>query len=217
MNVKPNPTWVEDEAIWEDAKAAVVPHWNEYDEPWAVVATVYQQMGGRVKGKRVAVQANFGPKGWTPKGRSSGFFRPNGPLIRVDPKGVVPNPPTWTSEDPMQAARLFVGFNVGNKPTYKLEQLVSLVRSVRKKQEAKPDSTFLAQQGIYTGKDGTSVHEDGAQVIILNTDGIPATDFRGQMIELAETIAERFRQEEVILEMQRGGMSELTMGVAPPP
>jgi len=44
------PQWVEDEDIWEKAKDAVEPHWDEYDEPYAVVTHVYQQMGGSIGG-----------------------------------------------------------------------------------------------------------------------------------------------------------------------
>lgn len=41
------PAWVHDEPTWERAKAAVLPRWNDYAEPWAVVAHVYHAMGGR--------------------------------------------------------------------------------------------------------------------------------------------------------------------------
>lgn len=40
------PSWVTDEAAWERAKAAVKDRWDQYDEPWAVVAHVYQNMTG---------------------------------------------------------------------------------------------------------------------------------------------------------------------------
>lgn len=40
------PAWVKSEAIWDRAKAAVEPNWASYSEPWAVVAHVYEQMGG---------------------------------------------------------------------------------------------------------------------------------------------------------------------------
>jgi len=38
------PAWVEDEAAWGKAKAAVEKNWGSYDEPWAVVAHVYDNM-----------------------------------------------------------------------------------------------------------------------------------------------------------------------------
>lgn len=40
------PAWVADEALWEQAKRRVRPHWAEYRQPYAVVVHVYQQMGG---------------------------------------------------------------------------------------------------------------------------------------------------------------------------
>lgn len=44
-----NPAaWVQDEAIWEQAKAEVLPDWGRYDQPWAVVTHVYERMGGRI-------------------------------------------------------------------------------------------------------------------------------------------------------------------------
>jgi len=41
------PAWVRDEALWERAKLSVRPYWDNYDQPWAVVASVYENMGGR--------------------------------------------------------------------------------------------------------------------------------------------------------------------------
>jgi hypothetical protein len=38
-----------DEAIWEKAKAAVKKNWDDYDQPYAVVAHVYRSMGGKTK------------------------------------------------------------------------------------------------------------------------------------------------------------------------
>lgn len=40
------PEWVADEATWEKAVAAVKPKWDDYEEPYAVVAHVYKKMGG---------------------------------------------------------------------------------------------------------------------------------------------------------------------------
>jgi hypothetical protein len=41
------PSWVDDEAAWDRAKEAVRPKWDSYDQPYAVVAHVYQQMTGK--------------------------------------------------------------------------------------------------------------------------------------------------------------------------
>lgn len=42
------PSWVKDEDTWQEAKDQVEPYWDRYDDPWAVVAYVYKQMGGEV-------------------------------------------------------------------------------------------------------------------------------------------------------------------------
>lgn len=43
------PAWVANEATWERAKKAVEPRWGNYSEPYAVVAHVYENMGGTIK------------------------------------------------------------------------------------------------------------------------------------------------------------------------
>lgn len=43
------PEWVASESTWERAKKSVEKNWEGYDEPWAVVAHVYKQMGGGMK------------------------------------------------------------------------------------------------------------------------------------------------------------------------
>lgn len=45
------PSWVANEGIWEEAKAAVDPDGEgaaKYPDPWAVVTHVYKRMGGVV-------------------------------------------------------------------------------------------------------------------------------------------------------------------------
>lgn len=44
------PASITDESIWEKAKEAVKPRWDEYEEPYAVVMHVYEKMGGGFKG-----------------------------------------------------------------------------------------------------------------------------------------------------------------------
>lgn len=50
---KGNPSsWIADEEIWNKAKKAVRKRWKKYKEPYAVVAAVYKDMGGKVKKKK---------------------------------------------------------------------------------------------------------------------------------------------------------------------
>lgn len=146
-----------------------------------------------------------------------GSFRPNGKLQIVgNRKNLEANPAAWESEEGTLAARLFVGFNVGDKPTYTVDDLVSIVRGVRERQFRSPDSSFLVQKGIYTSrKTGDVVEEDGAQVIILNLYGASAKEFTAEMAELAEAIVHAFHQEEVVVEIQQSGITKKTFGVVP--
>jgi hypothetical protein len=41
------PGFVDDEDAWDRAKASVKKHWNDYDEPYAVVMSVYKKMTGK--------------------------------------------------------------------------------------------------------------------------------------------------------------------------
>jgi hypothetical protein len=156
---------------------------------------------------------------WGPKTGPTGSFRPNGPMrfIKLD-GGPSPNPIGWNALGPSTvSARLFVGFNVGKKPTWSIDDLVTLVRQTRQRQKRRPDASFVAQKGIYShtkkGKRPVVVEEDGAQVLIINLPGESAAKFRANMVALAERIVKEFQQAEVVLELQRGGLVEETMGI----
>ena len=157
------------------------------------------------------MQVNPGPASWSsPHGRGS--FRGRGPFYG---KTATPNKVDWASDSPMLAARLFVGFNVGSRPTWNVDQLVELVERVREDQGEKPDASFVAQRGIYTSSvDGETVTEDGAQVIVLDLE-TPEAQFKEEMVQLAEVIARDFEQELVIVEFQKGGLVVQTFGVTP--
>ena len=47
-----------DEKLWERAKQAVAPYAHEYDEPWAVVMSVYKKMLAAKKQKARATKSS---------------------------------------------------------------------------------------------------------------------------------------------------------------
>jgi hypothetical protein len=102
-----------------------------------------------------------------------------------------------------EAARIFVGFNVGGTPTHTLSQVADAVYEIRKRQGASGDASLLLQRGIYES-DGERVDEDSAQVVILNLTG--EKNFTAHMLALAERLREQLSQERVIVEMQKGGV-----------
>lgn len=148
-----------------------------------------------------------------------GSFRPTGELLFVGDRDslnfALTNPPKW-DDKPLTSARIIVGFNVGDKPTHTLDDLVKIVLRVREAQGADPGATFLSQKGVYkheTTKD--VVVEDGAQVFILNFERIKWKKFRDQIVELAETIAAELKQEAVIVEFQKNGVTKASCKVLP--
>jgi len=160
---------------------------------------------------------NPGPFYWNPgHPHPSGGFRPAGQLETYG-KPYHLNPEDWSSKKTI-AARLIVGFSVGNEPTYSMEDLIPIVTRVRRQQAGNPSASFVAQRGVYQHYDGkTVVTEDGAQVFIINLDGSSEARFKRQMVELAEVIAAEMQQEAVIVEIQVNGISKITMGVSAPP
>jgi hypothetical protein len=126
------------------------------------------------------------------------------------------NPAAWADKGPTYTATLFVGFSVGDKPTWTMDYLIRLVKRVRIKQVKHPDSSFLYQKGIYTHEsNGKVVTEDGAQAIILNVPPMVRKHvvFRRHMIKLAETICRDMKQETVILRIDKNGVLDETIGV----
>ncbi len=147
-----------------------------------------------------------------PHPHASGSFRPHG---RLEHHGAHPNPNLWEAEQTI-AARLIVGFSVGDVPTWSLDDLIPLVRELRESQVGDPSATFVAQKGIYRHRDGSGVvTEDGAQIFLINLSGASLAEFTGQMVALAEEICRRFQQESVIVEIQVNGISQKTIGVGP--
>jgi hypothetical protein len=103
------------------------------------------------------------------------------------------------------AARLFVGFNVGDTPTWDLDDLMAIAQDIRKQQGQRPDASYITTKGVFTHKSGLMVEEDGAQVIVFAVDEAPK-QFVENMGVVAETVVNAFGQEEVFLEIQKNGI-----------
>jgi len=146
-------------------------------------------------------------------------FTPEGPLYIVDDKGGL----HLTGEDsaivrakknPIEriprgglSARLFIGLNVGSKPTYTVKQIIDETVKIRKRQKALPNASFLSQKGVYThAKSGKIVRENSVQIILIDTVGTPIMQFEDEVKELGTELRARFKQESVILEIQKGGV-----------
>jgi hypothetical protein len=107
-----------------------------------------------------------------------------------------------------RAARIFVGLSIKGRQTYSLAYLVSLVREFLRKRKFPEDSSFLSQRGVYTHQDShKTIEEDSAQVVIINM-GSPESKFKKTIVSLGEHICKIMRQDSVIVDYQKNGISE---------
>jgi hypothetical protein len=146
-------------------------------------------------------------------------FRPHGPLYLID-DAAAPSKRRSAKEDRIEdwgagglAARIFVGLNVGDKPTYTIQQVVKATKEIRRQQGVLPDATFIAQKGLYTEPSGSIVEESSVQIIIFDSEGSTIEAFGEKVVQLARGLRERFNQDSVIVELQRAGVSQDVMAV----
>ena len=170
----------------------------------------------------------------------------NGKMFRFTPQGEVvevgsadewytrshrDNPIRRSTPGGSQGGRIIVGFNVGIKEKWKVDDIVKLVYKIRRKQvedaikvkDAFPHPqggdvgiTFLTQMGIWqTVRDKKAYPERGAQVIIMNIIREKKARFRKDMVDIAEEMVVRLKQNAVIVEMSNKGVVTETIEVGP--
>ena len=151
-----------------------------------------------------AHQAYCGEATYVLANKTRKTFRPKGRL-RTYEKGARPNPTTRISGGGL-SARLFVGLKVGQRTAYKVDDVIAVVRRVRKRQGKGADASILAQKGIYEDRSGELVIEPSAQVVIIDLAGEKKAVFVTDMKELAEELRRKLKQETIILEIQKSGV-----------
>lgn len=165
--------------------------------------------------KYIYIPADTRRFSWRDPDGDVGWFEPNGRIRITDDPQLTPNAQRWHGGEPIWSARILVGFNVGGKKRWKMDDVIKIVRRVRMGQVGDPGSSFVFQKGMYGHKDKTGkvkdiVVEDGAQIIVLNFDEYETSPaaFRKQMGDLGELLAEKLKQEAVIVELQYAGLSK---------
>lgn len=159
----------------------------------------------------LTIRANPGPLYF---GRGS--FLPHG-SVRVHDlsysRRMRMNPRELLSTD-TYAARLVVGFKVGDRPTYNIDDLVEIVTAFRKAQ-GKPDASFISQKGVYQHRSSREIVVEDSGQVIIDVWGTPPDEFLDEMTMLAEHVATTMQQESVILEIQRNGVTQQVFSVMP--
>jgi hypothetical protein len=131
-------------------------------------------------------------------------FKPKGTVYSFE-EGAMPNPSKRIGGGSL-SARFFVGLNVGRKKAHSVDDIIAIVRKVRKKQKHEADASILAQKGIYEDRSGRLIVEPSVQVILIDFAGTPKATFTREMRALGQTLCDDLRQEKVILEIQKSGV-----------
>jgi hypothetical protein len=141
-------------------------------------------------------------------------WKPSGPLVMSE------TPPATKSREKEKlgtgamAARLFIGLNVEETPTWTPEHVIDLVYKIRKAQGVSGDLSVLAQHGIYEDTKKRRIDEKSLQVVLLDLAGDP--EFTDKITILAEELRTRLKQERVIVEIQQGGVTKEVFSATDP-
>lgn len=166
----------------------------------------------------------------SPDGSRKGAFHP-----RSNPKlhGKRPNPQNWplpvederSPENKCAMGKLLIGFNVGRVPTWRVEDIVKLIRAHLRRHRLPEDSSFISQTGVYTHKEENSkkkpetIQENGCQVAIVkfpysSWDKLSDEDFIRYCKSLAEELCDELTQKEIIVTVIKGGVEIVTCGIS---
>jgi hypothetical protein len=109
------------------------------------------------------------------------------------------------------AGRLIVGLSVRKVSKYKIVDLIRETRLFMTRSGLPEDSSFVAQHGVFTHKDGTVVQEKSAQVFIINAGYFgEVEDWKEFLEKLAEYLIVKLEQEMIVVEIQKNGVVDVT-------
>ena len=133
---------------------------------------------------------------------AKGLFRPNpNTPIRQHGTRVIENP-LKVEEGDVYSARLIVGFNVGDTPTWNIDDLIKFTTESLAETGHWQGSSYLSQKGIWQ----STPAEDGGQIIIIDMEHRSEKKFIDDMVELGDTLRHKMKQYSIVLEVQKNGL-----------
>jgi hypothetical protein len=134
-----------------------------------------------------------------------GRFKPVGPLREHGSSRVSGRQSRTGSQ--LLAARFLIGFNVNREPRWTESDLIQFFIAIREAQGRSAGATFFSQRGIWQPLGGArDPDEEGAQILILNEDGLDEEAFTDEMATLGEELARKMEQDVVLLDIQKRGV-----------
>jgi len=133
------------------------------------------------------------------------------------------NPTEFKSSDPPYCATLLVGFNVGPKPKWKMNHLITAVNSYLRQKDLPLDASYGYQKGVFTHSSDKGEHvvtENSARITILrlpysNWMKLPVKPpiFQNFCFQLAEYLCDKLIQKIIIVTISKGGEDIETRGM----
>ena len=151
-----------------------------------------------------------------------GTFRPEGPLEYFVDGASVESFACLTRANPWLApvndvwcGLMIVGLSVKGVPAWKPEDVRHIVNAWKR-----IPPSFIWERGTWSGKAGASGSEDSLRIAMFQPCKLDGRKYarprlEAHMVKLGETLCRRLRQDEVILEIQRNGLTKLRARVGP--
>lgn len=143
-------------------------------------------------------------------------FIPTGKIMFVS-EGSRNNPDIFRSKETW-AARIIVGLSIkGRRRSIPPQSIISYVKAYCKFAGLDPSSSYLMQKGVYQySGGGRVVTENSMQIILLNLNAdLHPGIFQMYMEYMAEDMGVDFKQESIVMEIQRNGVVQITIGKSP--
>jgi len=136
--------------------------------------------------------------------QEKGRFKPGGPIQSHGARPHIVSGRRPRVGTQLLSARFLVGFNVHGRPHWTEDDLIRFFIEVRERQGRSSGASFLTQRGIWQPLGGRrEPDEQGAQIIILNEDGLDEETFVDEMAALGEELARLMDQDAIYLDIQK--------------
>ncbi len=130
--------------------------------------------------------------------------------VHANPSGKAAKTEWRTAPMVSESARLFIGFNVGDRPLWRAGEVYLLTFLLREKQlieaggKGNPAFSYYVGIGAFASIGQPVAAEKSAQIVFLNFDQ-NSNDFFDSMIDLAEDVGAWLSQESVLVELSKQG------------
>lgn len=148
-------------------------------------------------------------------------FVPEGEIKTLIDAGSVGHNPVEEEFTNWWAARLFIGGNVGDEPTWSpldiedafLKEWSAVVEAMKSEgilpKSAGAGASVVAQRGVFHG----GHPENSVQIVVINDLNLEPVVFQQAMVKVAEKLCVVLKQNRIYVDMQLNGLSQRLLSV----